>query len=304
MQGQTMQSIQQKSVITSGKCQIKQSLKKEEKQVKFDGQAKVCDTPSPYSVPLLARNQIWWQRNELDDFRKAARIITKEFITCKSEIWLWDSKQEHDKQEPVDEEEESESDDELYGSKWWCRFGHSRRGLEHLCDLREGRSRQKNALLATKAVLNEQRCQTMVGHINEERLALVSLLNTTWARDLAHASGLADEEVALNKSSSQRKSRNDYVLQSLSNHHLHHHTLSEVKIHAADVIGINCLLRNNENCSSTDTILADANTFSNRVCRKRQLIDQAQQKLCDSSPRITHNSSESLIPHKPAVILV
>jgi len=277
---------------------------KPKKQVKFSPEAEDCPTPSPYSAPLLRRNEIWWQRNEMDEFKKAARIITKSLLTGKGEVWLSTNSNivEHNKENPYDDMKEEESDDcdeHANGSKWWCRFGHSRRGLEHLCNMDEGKSRHKNALLATKAVIDEQHRQRMTaGEINEHVLASTSRQYTSWARDLAHAAGLADQEAVLSRFSSLINSRNDYVLQSLlqRKHQRYNQNLSSVEMHAADVIGITLPQRqddnNNEICltSSSGLQLFNESSSTNfcRVCRKRPCKNEVHQKSSDGNHSINN----------------
>ena len=57
-----------------------------------------------------------------------------------------------------DNEEKSFDDDDM-GSKRWCKFGHSRRGLERIVSANEGRQRQKIVKASVSAVLEEQRRQ-------------------------------------------------------------------------------------------------------------------------------------------------
>jgi hypothetical protein len=49
-------------------------------------------------MSFFVKSCIWWQRNDYDDFKKTARIITKAILCGGSEVWLqtsnaWGKKQ-------------------------------------------------------------------------------------------------------------------------------------------------------------------------------------------------------------------
>ena len=80
------------------------------------------------------------------------------------------------------------------GNKWWCKFGHSRRGLEHIASSDEGKARQQSVLLAVRMVMEEQKRQRASRTKDPNKLRNVSMQYTSWARDLALAGGAADAE--------------------------------------------------------------------------------------------------------------
>jgi hypothetical protein len=102
------------------------------------------------------------------------------------------------------------------GDKWWHKFGHSRRGLEHVVSMDEGRQRQANVRNAIRAVVQEQARQRLVHRgakpVDAEKLRSVSLQHTTWARDLALASGASDADAVLSNFDKDRKSREFFLL--------------------------------------------------------------------------------------------
>ena len=102
-----------------------------------------------------------------------------------------------------------EADD--YGSKWWCKFGHSRRGLEHIASMDEGRQRQRNVNSATRHILDEQRSQRLNRKRDPEKLAKVALQYTLWARDLALAAAASDAEAVRTNFHRNAKDRGHYL---------------------------------------------------------------------------------------------
>jgi len=267
---------------TSGKAY----MSKEKKNIKFISLAKVCTIPSLSSMSFDTRSNVWYQKGEYDDFKKAARIITKALLTGGSEIWLSETK---DKDKIKDQENRN-----TFGSKWWCKFGHSRRGLEHLCNISEGRNRQKNVMQATKAVVDEYRRQRVVGHFDDKRLANVSRQYTSWARDLAHSTALADQEGVKKDFHPQAKSRNDYVHQTLLQHAHNNYDIPDCTITVGDVIGVSLPQQNSTSQKSNskhDPHMLDAYTHSSMVYRKHQLKQRNHKDLLEQQ---RHQSDGSL----------
>ena len=198
-----------------------------EKHACFSPMARVVTVKSCNDMSVMEKSSIWWQKSDYDSFKKAGRLIAKAMIEGGSEIWLTNMSRSPAtksrqiqrsmtdgvqkmrselRQEPGDE---TSSND--FGNKWWCKFGHSRRGLEHIASVEEGRQRQNNVRLAVRAVLDEQRRQKMYGRNDPERLRSVNLKHTSWARDLALASGAADAESVRSNFSESAKSRAFYL---------------------------------------------------------------------------------------------
>ncbi len=105
---------------------------------------------------------------------------------------------------------DSESDATINGNKWWCKFGHSRRGLEHIASNEEGKARQQSVLLAIRMVLEEQRRQRTLRTKDPGKLRTVAIQYTSWARDLALAAGAADAEAVKTNFDVAAKSRAHY----------------------------------------------------------------------------------------------
>jgi len=210
------------------------SNKVESKKLSFFMMAKVVTVESRRDLTDMERSKIWWQPSDYDDFKKTARIITQAMIQGGSEIWLqtsnaWGKKQankgrsisngdetyhkaiqrygKNDK----DFEEEDPGSTGTFESKWWCSFGHSRRGLEHIVSIEEGKQRQQNVKNAIRAVLDEQERQTRSFNKDAKKLASISMQYTSWARDLSHAAGLADADAVQSRFDVNAQTRFDYL---------------------------------------------------------------------------------------------
>jgi hypothetical protein len=107
------------------------------------------------------------------------------------------------------EEKVMDEDDDV-GHKWWCKFGHSRRGLEHIVSVEEGRQRQKLVNASITAVLEEQRRQRL-SRRDPNKIASISMQYTSWAKDLARAAGEADAEAVRSNFHAKAKGRLSYL---------------------------------------------------------------------------------------------
>lgn len=190
------------------------------KSIKFNPMARVLTIPSRKDIPFHQKTHVWWQRCDYDEFKKTGRIISKAMECGGSEIWLTSSNAWGPKtsvstpKSSVESAELSEYEKALSryvnvdkkggnngngngdttGNKWWCKFGHSRRGLEHVACSSEGRARQQSVLLASRMVLEEQKRQRVSHTKDPNKLRNVALQYTSWARDLSFAAGSADAE--------------------------------------------------------------------------------------------------------------
>ena len=192
--------------------------------VVFAPMARVVSVKSRNDMSADERGDIWWQRKDYEDFRKTGRIITKAMLEGGSEIWLasnesWVSKGQHKGAALKDAFQMTTTKNNISGDtissagdKWWHKFGHSRRGLEHVVSMDEGKQRQDNVRSAIRAVLEEQQRQRMYHREDEEKLRSVSLNHTSWARDLALASGASDADAVKSAFAQDRKSREFYLL--------------------------------------------------------------------------------------------
>ena len=104
----------------------------------------------------------------------------------------------------------SENTGDNSGNKWWCKFGHSRRGLEHIVSSSEGKARQQSVLLAIQMILEEQKRQRVTRTKDLNKLRNVALQYTSWARDLALAAGAADNEAVETNFDVSAKSRSHH----------------------------------------------------------------------------------------------
>lgn len=228
--------------------EVADSHSKKTTKLSFAPMARVVTVTSRKEMAFVQKSQVWWQRTDYDDFKKTGRIIAKAMLEGGSEIWLtsndaWGKKRasssrtqlsrsvssdagnedERDtdyeralhkysgglQQEAGEQPQESESS---FGNKWWCKFGHSRRGLEHIASMEEGRQRQRNVNTAIRAVVDEQRKQRSNRTKDPHKLANIAHQYTSWARDLALAAGAADAEAVRVNFKVGAKCRSHYLV--------------------------------------------------------------------------------------------
>jgi hypothetical protein len=173
--------------------------------VMFAPMARVVTVKSKNDMTKQDKADIWWQRPDYEDFRKTGRIITKAMLTGGSEIWL----------HSTSAKKSSESGDmspTTTGDKWWHKFGHTRRGLEHVVSTEEGRDRQINVRNAIHAILEEQTRQKAYKREDPDKLRIVALNHTSWARDLSLAAGASDADAVKTSFAEDRKSREFFLL--------------------------------------------------------------------------------------------
>jgi len=215
----------QASGLSSGDA-TKEELKPKNK-VEFQPMSRVVGVKSRLDMPFMEKCQVWWQKSDYDDFKKAARIIAKAVVQGGGQIWLqtsdsWSKKQGKTKNSVVNtmsaaynkalelygvaDDDIAEEKEQFEDDKWWCKFGHSRRGLEHIVSTDEGRQRHKHVSDSILAVLEEQRRQR-ISVLDPQKLASVSIRHTSWARDLALAAAAADAEAVRSKFCNNAKSR-------------------------------------------------------------------------------------------------
>lgn len=192
------------------------------KAINFNPMARVLTIPSRKDISFHQKAQVWWQKCDYDEFKKTGRIISKAMECGGSEIWLassnaWGNRAARSNKQKMKEETLKNGDLEEYnkalsqyvkneeekeevngpdstGEKWWCKFGHSRRGLEHIASSSEGRARQQAVLLAIRMVMEEQKRQRLTRTKDPNKLRNVAMQYTSWARDLSLAAGSADQE--------------------------------------------------------------------------------------------------------------
>ncbi|GKY99198.1 hypothetical protein MPSEU_000875200 [Mayamaea pseudoterrestris] len=173
------------------------------------------------TIPPIMNSQkadIWWTKTDYESFRRTGRMITKAMMEGGSEIWLADSKaapnnHSHNSLAAAGLSINNKSPTSFKkGDKWWHRFGHSRRGLEHVVSFDEGKQRQQNVRTAIASVVEEQARQARYNRVDPEKLRIVSLNHTNWARDLALAAGESDADAVRSSFAEDRKSREFYLL--------------------------------------------------------------------------------------------
>ena len=275
-------------------------------RVEFSAMARVMTVKSRADMNFMEKSQIWWQRSDFEDFKKAGRIISKAMIQGGSGIWLetsnaWGTKQlssgKKEKSRPHSVEyenalkkygvingrsgEETKLDDN-FSSKWWCKFGHSRRGLEHVVSTEEGRQRQLNVIASIKAVINEQRRQRITHTKNIDSIRSVSIQYSNLAKKLAIASGKADEEAVRSRFCIKAKCRKHYLQTGLNNHN---DLMSSLLETAHSILSPD---------NGTITSLLDANTSSTLMLKEHERKSQAKKANSKLSILSKRSSSGSV----------
>lgn len=236
---------------------------KSDKTIRFAPMARVVAIKSKNEMSDLERSLIWWQKQDYEDFKKTGRMIAKAMCEGGSEIWLasnnaWQNKASrigaasprahHLSERSTITKSENGKSVAANGDKWWHHFGHSRRGLEHIASVEEGRQRQANVRIAIGVVIDEQRRQKTYRKEDAEKLRMLSLQYTTWARELALAAAASDAEAVQSDFNENRKSREFYILKqaksqpglpkslpsfmmpvAVSPHILDHHTSTQIR---------------------------------------------------------------------------
>lgn len=203
----------------------------------------------------VEKTDIWWQKSDYDDFAKVSRIISKAMLEGGSEVWLLSKSPtandgsitgskgatlspskattpqaqvaarhvleasasgEHPRKRDLNAVQKFRET----RSEWWHKFGHSRRGLEHIASIGEGKQRHSNVRASVRAVLEEQKCQEMflpAGYWDVNKMRTTYVQQTHWARALARAMGEFDaEEVKCNFDPDKRRPREFFLKSHLS----------------------------------------------------------------------------------------
>lgn len=190
-----------------------------QKNVTFNTLAKIIHVLPISEMSYATKTQIWWQRSDYDEFKRTGRVISKAMLQGGSEIWLQSSGNNNHTQVSFGSIQKKDEGDHL-GDKWWCKFGHSRRGLEHVVSIEEGRQRQKLVDGSIQAVLDEQTRQRISNRNDAMKLATVSMQYTNWAKDLALAAAAADADAVQSGFDVKAKCRLEHLRMKLNMTHL------------------------------------------------------------------------------------
>ena len=192
------------------------TVTKKNLNVNFSPMARVVTIKSLKDMDLAEKSSIWWQKADYDEFRKTGRMVSKVMLQGGSEIWLatnqsWQLPNQGKAATLRHAMENIDSHDTR--DKWWHKFGHSRRGLEHIASIDEGRQRQSNVKTSINAIVTEQKRQKVFHREDPDKLRMISIQNTSWAKDLAIASGASDADAVTKKFDDEsRRSREFYLL--------------------------------------------------------------------------------------------
>lgn len=198
----------------------------------FSPYARMVEVDSHKDLDEDVKRAIWWQEEDYEGFRKTARIIARAMLQGGSEIWLQGQQDSHDngpsarttgdlhlsnsladrKVTAETGNSKAKQDHKDARDKWWHRFGHSRRGLEHIASIGEGRKRQVNVRKSIRSVLEEQGRQKMKEVTDPMMIRLAYSDATKWARELAVAAAASDADaVRMNFDDHHRKTREFYL---------------------------------------------------------------------------------------------
>jgi hypothetical protein len=227
------------------------SQEKKNLHCEFSPMARVLTVKSHKDMEDDEKKGTWWQRADYEEFRKTGRMITRAMLEGGSEIWLatnssWQTPNK-DKQSTLKKaysladrhaafskgDLNAKKEYEDTRDKWWHKFGHSRRGLEHIASIDEGRQRQANVRAALKAVMDEQRRQKIFHREDPDKLRSVCLQHTSWARDLSMAAGASDADaVQMGFNDGNRKSREFYLLKFSRSNQMQVHSTKKASVPA------------------------------------------------------------------------
>jgi hypothetical protein len=236
----------------------KEARKNKNLHVKFSPYARQKQVESVKDMSEADKTEIWWQKSDYDDFSKVSRIISKAMLEGGSEVWLLSksptandgsaTSKKTDSPVPASPSKattplalaatknvlEASASGEAprkrdlkavqafhdTRSEWWHKFGHTRRGLEHLASSGEGKQRHGNVRAAIRAVLDEQKRQEMflpAGYWDVNKIKSIYVQQTHWAKALARAMGEFDaEEVRCNFDINTRKPREFFLKEHLT----------------------------------------------------------------------------------------
>lgn len=181
--------------------------------------------------------------------------------------------------------------------KWWCNFGHSRRGLEHIASNAEGKQRHLNARSAIRSVMEEQQRQKMFlpkGYADVDKFRTVYLKETHWARVLARAVGGSDADaVKTNFDDSRRKPREFYLKKHFDNNSDYYVSTSNEMI--LPIFMKVKTIPSEHSLHSSKKLNLDANTASQIRFRKSQMIPMSsklQEKIKKSKGKAKAKTSK------------
>lgn len=168
-----------------------QSCQLKKKQVKFATKASLISIFPHKDLPFFLKKEIWWQRADYRSFRRTIEILSENLVkNVQDDVWMLNMHDQNCFDSSTTKERENNED----GAKWWCNYGHSRRGLEHICSTEQGKHRQQNVAMSIACTLAEQDRQSNNGKRDDRKLSMAAFRYTSFARDLARAAGRADAE--------------------------------------------------------------------------------------------------------------
>ncbi len=227
----TTESPSRRSILPS--TYLEKENKKKNLRSSFSPYARVLAIESQKDLSEDEKNEIWWQKSDYEDFRKATSKLVKSMLNENIHGWLGlnddsaqalhppplhliskdkgtspkrqlPAKSMAEEQENLHHVSQKAKLDQCDGARvcsWWDRYGE-------LACFHESRSRQTHIKSAIRVVLDEQRRQRMFRMPDPMKIRLSYIQATSWARDWAHALAAATaEEVSGNFSTTSDSGR-------------------------------------------------------------------------------------------------
>mmetsp|Transcript_538 Transcript_538/g.706 ORF Transcript_538/g.706 Transcript_538/m.706 type:complete len:233 (+) Transcript_538:3162-3860(+) len=171
------------------------------KRTHFAKAVKMKRIPSRLDLSAKERQNIWWNLQDFSEFQMTNSMITRSEPDAAEEYDKWANLTTKNSGSVTYRKNNAEIDlkstANVNGDKWWCRYGHSRRGLEHMFDTDEWQQRRRFTILVIQAATKENNRQKLSGRNDPYKLSRLSKVHSRYARDLALRRGLADAKTAM-----------------------------------------------------------------------------------------------------------
>ncbi|KAG7366973.1 hypothetical protein IV203_029643 [Nitzschia inconspicua] len=321
----------------------KESRKKKNLNVSFSPYARQKQVDSVKDMSEVDKSNLWWQKADYDDFTRISRIISKAMLEGGSEVWLMSKpstanngsvtttlttvvapeaevatkhliEASASREAPQNRDLKALQAFHETRSQWWHKFGHTRRGLEHLASSGEGKQRHGSVRASIRAVLEEQKRQEMflpAGYRDVNKIRSLYVQQTHWAKALARAMGEFDaEEVRCKFDINKRRPREFFLRTYLTkdareaeNLPVFMQTVLAISAHKLDLdahTASQICFRNTARSMDSSTQLKRRDSFSDITTAREPPIllseDLPEEKKCESDDVIVTPKSQEMSP--------
>ena len=206
-------SAQRRTLFTKSYTPSAPNGKDDKRKLQFSPMARVVTIGSHKDLKPYEKAAVWWSRKDYADFKTTSRLVTKAILTSGSEVWiLTNSSWDTDTRKTGVTAATMNHSKKSVSEKWWCKFGHSRRGLEHVTSPEEGKERSAKVKRSIQSVLEEQRRQRKSGLANPQNIRQVYVRASQWSRQLCLAAAASDAEAVQHAFAEQRIRDRNYHL--------------------------------------------------------------------------------------------